>query len=150
MEILDLSRNKISEIPNDIESLKALRVFSIQHNSIEDLPNGLGNTSTLRMLKMTGNPWEPGIKRILSTSDTTKDDNERDTMLTPKIKEHLRARAVKDSGEDARYVLMIGLIMLFLTHEQQRRANRNASRSDSFPYTASNIRALYERLRVCF
>jgi Leucine-rich repeat (LRR) protein len=102
MEILDLSRNKISEIPSDIESLKALRVFSIQHNSIEDLPKGLGSTSTLRMLKMAGNPWEPGIKRILSTGDTTKDDNERDTMLTPTIKEYLRARAVKDSGEDAR------------------------------------------------
>ena len=113
MEILDLSRNKISEIPNDIESLKALRVFSIQHNSIEDLPNCLGSTSTLRMLKMAGNPWEPGIKRILGTGDPSKDDNERDTSLTPPIKEHLRARAVKDSGEDARYLPLDSLIHAF-------------------------------------
>ena len=110
LEILDLSRNRLTEIPDDIESMKALRVFSIQNNDIRDLPNCLGSISTLRMLKLTGNPWEPGIKRILESGELSpmqspvpeKDDNERDTFMTTPIKEYLRGRAVKDSGEDAR------------------------------------------------
>ena len=90
--------------------MKAIRVFAIQHNDIRDLPNCLGSISTLKMLKLTGNPWEPGIKRILESGEFSpmqsppqgKNDNERDTLMTTPIKEHLRGRAVKDSGEDAR------------------------------------------------
>ena len=90
--------------------MKALRVFSIQHNDIRDLPNCLGSISTLRMLKLTGNPWEPGIKRILGSGELSpsqslapeKEDNERDTFLTTPVKEYLRGRSIKDSGEDAR------------------------------------------------
>ncbi len=110
LEILDLSRNKLSEIPNEIEGLKALRVFSIQHNNLDDLPDCIGSISTLRMLKLMGNPLHPGLKRIVGSSEMSpspspafsKDDNERDTLTTRPIKDYLQARAaVKESGEDS-------------------------------------------------
>lgn len=90
--------------------MKALRAFGIQYNDIRDLPNCLGSLSTLKMLKLTGNPWEPGIKRILESGELSpmqsppqgNDDRQRDVYMTEPIKEYLRGRAVKDSGEDAR------------------------------------------------
>ena len=110
LEILDLSRNKLREISNDIENLKALRVFSIQHNNLEDLPDCLGTVSTLRMLKLMGNPLNPGMRRIIGPSELSpsaspafsKDDNERDTLMTKPIKDYLLARAaVKDSADES-------------------------------------------------
>ena len=109
LQILEISRNRLTEVPDEIESMKALRVLSIQNNDIRDLPNCLGSINALKMLKLTGNPWEPGIKRILEScehspmqSPAPEDPNERDTLMTTPIKEFLRGRAVKDSGEDAR------------------------------------------------
>ncbi len=114
LEILDLSRNKISEVPDEIEQMKALRVFSIQHNNIGDLPFCLGSINTLRMLKLTGNPLTPRLKRIVEGSDISPGpspafvDNEieKDTMSTKKVLEYLRTlAAAKDSEGDSRYVL---------------------------------------------
>lgn len=114
LEILDFSRNKISEIPDEIEQMKALRVFSIQHNSIGDLPFCLASINTLRMLKLTGNPLTPKLKRIVEGSDLSPGpspafgDNEieKDTMSTKKVLEYLRTlAAAKDSEGDSRCVL---------------------------------------------
>lgn len=99
-------------MPEDIDKLKALRVFSIQHNNIEDLPSRLGNINTLRMLKLTGNPLNARLKRLIEDNESTLspstpalnyNENEKDTILTKKITEYLRAQgAVRDSGEDSR------------------------------------------------
>lgn len=115
LEILDLSRNNVNEVPEEIDKMKALRVFAIQHNKIESLPLGLGDISTLRMLKVTGNPLKPALKSIVEGSDdilspTTpalpNDENERDKILTRKVIEHLRTQAaIRDSGEDSRSVI---------------------------------------------
>ena len=110
LEILDLSRNKLSDVPHEIEGLKSLRVFSIQHNNLDDLPNCIGSISTLRMLKLIGNPLHPDLKKIIGSSERSpspspafpKEDNERDTISTKPIKEYLQARAtMKESGEDS-------------------------------------------------
>lgn len=105
MEILDLSRNKITEVPDEIEHLKALRVFSIQNNNVRDLPFCLGSITTLKLLKVTGNPLNPTLQRILDDSDSSatqspnsKDENERDTKLTIKLTEYMR-----NSGDDSTY-----------------------------------------------
>ncbi len=92
--------------------MKALRVFAIQHNRIEDLPLGLGDIGTLRILKVTGNPLNPTIKRIVegnedvlspATPAHATDENERATIVTRKVIEHLRSQALRrDSGEDSR------------------------------------------------
>ena len=114
LEILDFSRNKISEVPDEIEQMKALRVFSIQHNNIGDLPFCLGSINTLRILKLTGNPLTPRLKRIVEGSDVSPGpspafvDNEfeKDTMSTKKVLEYLRTlAAAKDSEGDSRYLL---------------------------------------------
>lgn len=117
LEILDLGRNKLSEISDDIERMRALRVFSVEYNNIADLPLCLGNISTLRMLKLFGNPLNPGLKRIVGGNDTVlsppppfvNNDNERDKVSTKKVIDFLRAQAAsKDSGEDSRCVLSTG------------------------------------------
>ena len=84
--------------------MKALRVFSVQHNNIRDLPYCLGSINTLRMLKVMGNPLNPTLQRIVDGNEASptpspvfmKDENERDTMLTKKLMEHMR-----HSGEDS-------------------------------------------------
>ena len=90
--------------------MKALRVFSIQNNSIQDLPYCLGSISTLRMLKVIGNPLNPTLQRVLDgdgelsspSPALMKDDNERDTILTKKLTEHMRQHAaMRESGEDS-------------------------------------------------
>ena len=113
LEIVDLSRNDIGEVPKEIDKMKALRVFAIQHNRIEDLPLGLGDISTLRILKVTGNPLNSNIKRIVegnedvlspATPALPSDENERATIVTKKVIEYLRSQAMssRDSGEDSR------------------------------------------------
>lgn len=124
MEILDLSRNKISEVPDEIEQMKALRVFSIQHNNIGDLPLCIGSINTLRMLKLTGNPLTPKLKRIVEGSDLSPSpspafvDNEieKDTMSTKKVLEYLRTlAAAKDSEGDSRCVMWNMIFAYLLT-----------------------------------
>ena len=106
IEIVDISRNKITEVPDEIEHLKALRVFSIQYNDVKDLPFCLANITTLRMLKVTGNPLNPVLQRIIDDSDSSPtqsnaaDENVRDTMLTRKLTEYMR-----QSGDDSTYDL---------------------------------------------
>ena len=101
-------------MPEEIDKMKALRVFAIQHNKIQDLPLGLGDISTLRMLKVSGNPLKMSLKNIVEGSDETlspttpalpNDENERDKILTRKVIEHLRTQAaIRDFGEDSRSV----------------------------------------------
>lgn len=108
LEILDVSKNKIDHVPEQISKMKALRVFSVQNNRIQDLPLCLGSISTLRMLKVTGNPLNPKLKRIIEPSETAlspsvaflRNDNDRDAYLTRKVTEHLRQEAA--AGEDSR------------------------------------------------
>ena len=103
-----MSRNKLTEVPDEIEHLKALRVLSLQTNNIRDLPYCLGTIITLRLLKVMGNPVNPTLQRILDGNGMSpnpaliKDENERDTVLTKMLTEHMRSHtARRDSGEDS-------------------------------------------------
>lgn len=109
LEILDLSRNKLSRVPEEIENMKALRVLSLLNNNIGDLPPCLGLLDALRVLKIAGNPLVPTLLRILDGSDgssspplTALADNEKESLVTRKIKKYLKAEAVKESGEESR------------------------------------------------
>ena len=113
-------------MPEEIDKMKALRVFAIQHNRIANLPLGLGEIGTLRMLKITGNPLNPSLKSIVEgnediLSPTTpalpNDENERDKILTRKVIDHLRIQAaIRDSGEDSRLVAHPGAFIKSANH----------------------------------
>lgn len=87
--------------------MKALRVLSLLNNYIETIPYCLGNLDTLRILKLAGNPLSSDLMRIVNGSDGTHSpslvtltDNEKDTLLTKRIKKHLKVEAAaKESGD---------------------------------------------------
>ncbi len=91
-------------MPDEIGSLTALRVFSVQNNDLQDLPTTLLTISTLRMLKVTDNPFNRNLSRVIKGSEDVQDHNERDTILTRKILNYMRNNVTpRDSGEDSTY-----------------------------------------------
>lgn len=107
LEILDLSRNKLSRVPDEINNMKALRVLSLLDNNIGDLPPCLGLLDALKILKIAGNPLKPNLMRIVDGSDSSSSpplialaENEKESLMTRKIKKHLKAEAAV--GEESR------------------------------------------------
>lgn len=90
--------------------MKALRVLSLLNNNIGEVPLNLGFLDTLKILKIAGNPLKPSLKRVVDGNDdsyspplTALADNEKDTLLTRKIKKYLKSEIVaKESGEESR------------------------------------------------
>ena len=108
LQVLDLSRNKITQLPEEMQNMKSLRFLSVMHNNIEDLPLSLGFLESLRLLKLTGNPLKESLKHIADGNDSTPSplvssigENERDTVSTIRIKQYLKAEvvALESSGE---------------------------------------------------
>jgi hypothetical protein len=121
LQILDISRNKLSRVPEEIKNMKALRVMSIMHNSIESVPLVIGSIENLHIFKIGGNPLNKALQSILDESDasppagsSTNDDNERSALLTHKIKEYLRSEAARlESGDESRLVKRCSFSMSF-------------------------------------
>ena len=109
LEILDLSRNKLSRIPEEIKNMKALRVLSVLNNNIDEVPFCVGYLDTLRVLKLGGNPLTNDLKRIVESTDgspsRSAQDYEKDALLTKRVKKHLKsaAAAASESGGESRY-----------------------------------------------
>ena len=114
LEILDLSRNRLSRIPEETKNMKSLRVLSVLNNNIDDVPFCLGYLDTLKVLKLAGNPLTHDLKRIVDGTDgspsrigTSVTDYEKDALLTKKVKKYLKAAATaaaSESGGESRYV----------------------------------------------
>ncbi|KAI9339673.1 hypothetical protein BDR26DRAFT_381231 [Obelidium mucronatum] len=71
LEILDLSRNKITHFPDSLGALAStLKVFSIAKNRITLIPEYFGDMNQLEVFKLDGNPiqWPPA-EVIASVSD---------------------------------------------------------------------------------
>ena len=87
--------------------MKALRVLSLLNNHIENIPYCLGSLDTLRILKLAGNPLTSDLLRIVNGNDGTSSpslatltDNEKDTLLTKRIKKFLKVEAAaRESGD---------------------------------------------------
>ena len=98
LEILDLSQNYLSYVPDEISRLKSLRVFSINHNQIKDLPFCLGNISTLRILKFRENPLNSDLIDLLARHDSSfspaplgaPEDTEKEKFMTARVVQYLR------------------------------------------------------------
>lgn len=112
LEILDLSKNKITKIPKDIKHLTALRVFSVMQNRIDEIPLSLGDMTKLQIFKVAGNPLRITLKRVIEAKEadfknTTMTDNEKEVEITAVIKRFLKQRqpilkSDMESAEDLR------------------------------------------------
>jgi hypothetical protein len=110
VQILDLSRNRLTRLPDDIANMKALRVCSVMNNNLEDLPTSLGFLESLRVLKITGNPLNESLRSILDGHDGSPSplnlplrENEKEIiLLTTRIKLHLKAeKHARGSGGES-------------------------------------------------
>lgn len=117
LEILDLSRNKLSKVPDEIKDMKTLRVLSLLNNNIAELPSCVGFLDTLRILKLAGNPLKGNLKRIVDGNDASSSppptalaDNEKEAIVTRKVKKLLKSEAAANElGEESRLVMLIFL-----------------------------------------
>lgn len=113
LEILDLSRNKINSLPEEISKLTSLRVLSIMQNRLDELPLGLSDMSKLQILKIAGNPLRYPLRRVLESSEaeidpTSMTDNEKEVAITAELKRFLKSRQPittpdPESGSEAGY-----------------------------------------------
>jgi len=96
LEILDVSRNKISHLPEEIKKLTSLRVLSVMQNRLEDLPLGLSEMTQLQTLKVAGNPLKAPLQQALKDSESviapSMSDNEKEVALTAELKRFLKTR----------------------------------------------------------
>jgi hypothetical protein len=96
LEILDLSRNKINALPDEISKLRSLRVLSIMQNRLDDLPVGLSDMNKLQILKIAGNPLRYPLRRVLEASEAeiapNMTDNEKEVAVTAELKRFLKSR----------------------------------------------------------
>lgn len=108
MEILDISKNRLRALPEEMFKLVSLRVLTIQKNRIEKLPLCLGEMSNLHRLRLEGNPLTfPPAEVYTIQQDTPSPSNEAEleVVITTRIKKHLRVvlRQRVDSEGEARY-----------------------------------------------
>jgi Leucine-rich repeat (LRR) protein len=99
LEILDLSRNRIKILPEEIGKLKALKVLAIGRNKISRLPLSLGDLPRLQLLKFDENPlvFPPSEAYALARNNVNSsrptNPNEQETMMTLEIKKFLRKKS---------------------------------------------------------
>lgn len=107
LEIIDLSKNYLKHIPDEIAVFKSLRVLSVNHNQIRDIPPCLGNISTIRILKLYGNPLIADLMSVvrgpegtLSPATPAVPDNEKmqERETTERIIEYLRRKGQMQDG----------------------------------------------------
>lgn len=104
LEILDLSRNRIKILPEDIGRLKALKVLAIGRNRITRLPLSLGDLPRLQLLKFDENPlvFPPSdafaAARSNVNSSRPTNPNEHETLMTMEIKKYFKKKS-KSAGE---------------------------------------------------
>jgi Leucine-rich repeat (LRR) protein len=92
LEILDLSRNRIKVLPEEIGNLTSLKVLAISRNKIERLPIRLCELSRLQLLKFDDNPLvfpPPESYSMDSLQPKTMAPGEYEAIVTGKIKRSL-------------------------------------------------------------
>lgn len=90
--------------------MKTLRVLSLLNNSIVEMPSCVGFLDTLKILKLAGNPLKGNLKNIVDGNDaafspppTALADNEKEAIVTRKIKKFLKSEAAANElGEESR------------------------------------------------
>ncbi|MCJ1384702.1 RAM signaling network component [Xylographa soralifera] len=100
LQILDISRNRITRIPEEMINMKTLRVLSVMNNNLDRVPFSLGSLDSLRIIKLAGNPLDVELRRIIEGTDTTPSplvtplaENGKDVLVTLRIKQYLKHEA---------------------------------------------------------
>ncbi|MCX6181999.1 MAG: leucine-rich repeat-containing protein kinase family protein [Bacteroidetes bacterium] len=80
LEILDLSGNKLSELPNDLHRLKKLKILFLANNEFTEFPSTLANIPSLTMIgfksnkitKVPENAFPPHLRWLILTDNKIK------------------------------------------------------------------------------
>ena len=91
LEILDISRNKLRRVPEEIKQLTSLRVFSLMYNKVEELPSSLADMNKLQILKVAENPLRFRLRRTIDSTElelatSALTDNDKEIAKTSEIK----------------------------------------------------------------
>jgi hypothetical protein len=84
LEILDISRNKITKLPNEFGSLMNLKVLNIAKNKLLFVPNYISRMGHLQILKLDGNPLKFPPEEVI-----TRKPGEADEIWLKNLKEYL-------------------------------------------------------------
>jgi Leucine-rich repeat (LRR) protein len=114
LEILDLAKNKLRSLPDEIRSLTSLKVLAVPRNRIERLPTCLGEMSRLCVLKVEDNPLQFPPYELCVPDDRGETQEKEALKVTNRIKRFLLDNAGKtsrlepaDSDSEMRFVFFV-------------------------------------------
>ena len=117
LEILDLSKNRITSIPEGIRKLSSLKFLAVARNKITRLPLALGDMPSLSKLKFDENPIVfPPLEEILrptSSRGQASAETGEEKDVCQKVKRYLKQQSMRErlvgkatnGDEDTKYTL---------------------------------------------
>lgn len=107
LEILDISKNAIDAIPEDIKKMTNLKFLAVARNNIKRLPLALGEMNLVK-LKFDENPIEfPPPDVFKPNMDSNVVESEKDKDMCQQVKRFMKAAALRErllsDSEDLRY-----------------------------------------------
>lgn len=99
LEILDLSKNHLTTIPEDIKRMTSLKFLAVTRNDIKRLPLALGEMTSLHKLKFDENPIEfPTLDELKLPEDRAANptlDAEKERAICQQVKRVLKNKALR-------------------------------------------------------
>ena len=107
LEILDISKNAIDSIPEDIKKMTNLKFLAVARNQIKRLPLALGEMNLVK-LKFDENPIEfPPPDVLKPNTDRNVAESEKDKEMCQQVKRFMKAQSLRErlltDSEDFRY-----------------------------------------------
>jgi Leucine-rich repeat (LRR) protein len=98
LEILDISKNDVVSIPEDINRMTSLKFLALERNQIKRLPLALGEMTNLAKLKFDDNPLEFPPEDVLQLPADTKATlgTEKEKELCLQVKKYLRLTSMRE------------------------------------------------------
>lgn len=99
LEILDVSKNKIASIPEEIRNMTSLKFLAVAKNRITRLPLALGDMPSLSKLKFDENPVEfppPDAYRPLKERAGPAGESEKEKDVCLQVKRYLRQCSTRE------------------------------------------------------
>lgn len=122
LEILDISKNQLDGIPEDIKKMANLKFLAVAKNQIRRLPLALGEMNLVK-LKFDENPIEfPPPEVLRPSNDKSLIESEKDKDMCQQVKRFMKATSLRErlrasSDEDLRYdVLLLHGVLVSSSH----------------------------------